>query len=65
MAAANAQGDRGRPVVAVIFSAILGLAAATGAAAAIVAANSPGDGDAVRNGPAEVIDPAVVLNYGG
>ena len=65
MATANAQGERGRPIVAVIASVLLGLVAATGAAAAIVSANSPGDGDAVRNGPVEVIDPAVVLNYGG
>ena len=65
MAAANAQGERGRPIVAVIASVLLGLVAATGAAAAIVAANAPGDGNAVRNGPAEILDPAVVLNYGG
>ena len=62
---ANTQDDRSRPVVAVVLSAILGLVAATGAAAAIVSANSPSDGDAVQNGPAEILDPAVVLNYGG
>lgn len=65
MAAANAQGERGRPLVAVIASVFLGLVAASGAAAAIVAANAPSDGDAVRNGPVEILDPAVVLNYGG
>ena len=62
---AYTQDDRSRPVVAVVISAILGLWAATGAAAAIVSANSPSDGDAVENGPAEILDPAVVLNYGG
>lgn len=62
---AYTQDDRSRPVVAVVISAILGLLAATGAAAAIVSANSPSDGDAVENGPAEILDPAVVLNYGG
>lgn len=64
MAAAYSQ-DGGRPVVAVILSALIGLVAATGAGMAIVAANASNDGDAVRNGPAEILDPAVVLNYGG
>jgi hypothetical protein len=59
------QTDRRRPIIPVVLSAVLGLVAATGAAAAIVSANSPNDGDAVQNGPAEVVDPAVVLNYGG
>lgn len=62
MAAAS---ETGRPVVAVVLSAILGLVAAAGAAAAIVAANSPNDGSAVKDGPAEILDPATVLNYGG
>ena len=57
--------ETGRPVVAVVFSALLGLLAAGGAAAAIVASNSPNDGSAVQDGPAELLDPAVVLNYGG
>lgn len=62
MAAATGTG---RPVVAVILSTLLGLAAAVGAAAAIVSANSPNDSAAVQDGPAELLDPAVVLNYGG
>ncbi len=63
--AAYAQNYGGRPVVAVILSAILGLVAATIASLAIVSSNASNDGDAVRNGPAEILDPAVVLNYGG
>lgn len=62
MAAATTTG---RPVVSVILSILLGLAAAAGAAAAIVSANSPNDSSAVREGPVELLDPAVVLNYGG
>lgn len=65
MASGAAATERGRPIVPVVLSAVLGLLAATGAAAAIVSANSPSDGDAVQNGPAEILDPAVVLNYGG
>lgn len=65
MASGATTTDRRRPIVPVVLSAVLGLVAATGAAAAIVSANSPSDGDAVQNGPAEILDPAVVLNYGG
>lgn len=57
--------ETGRPVVAVVLSALVGLLAAAGAAAAIVSSNSPSDGGAVKNGPQELLDPAVVLNYGG
>lgn len=56
---------RSNSLVTLILSAIVGLLAAGGAAAAIVSANSPNDGSAVTNGPAELLDPAEVLNYGG
>lgn len=62
MAAAT---ETGRSIFAVIISGLIGLAAAGGGAAAIVSANSPNDNSAVQEGPAELLDPAVVLNYGG
>lgn len=65
MASASTDQDRGRPVVAVILSVIVGLLAAAGASAAIVSANAPSDSGAVTDGPQELLDPAVVLNYGG
>jgi len=55
----------GRPVIAVIISAILGLLASCGGAVALVSANAPNDDAAIQEGPAEVLDPATVLNYGG
>lgn len=55
----------GQSIFAVIVSVVLGLAAAGGAAGAIVSANAPSDSTAVEEGPAETLDPAVVLNYGG
>ena len=57
--------ETGRSIVGVIISAVIGLAAAGGGAAALVSANAPNDTDAVQEGPAELLDPAVVLNYGG
>lgn len=65
MATTEVESDRRRPLVAMILSALVGLVAAAGASAAIVSANAPSDGGAVKDGPAELLDPAVVLNYGG
>lgn len=62
MAAGN---ETGRSIFAVIVSIVIGLAAAGGGAAALVSANAPSDTDAVQEGPAELLDPATVLNYGG
>lgn len=54
-----------RPIAPIILSGLLGLGAAVLASFAIVSANASNDGDAVNNGPTELLDPAAVLNYGG